>query len=76
LQIAAIVILFAGAATSAVPQARVAARKEVKVYFYYDPGEYIDLAAVTRSVNASAPARPAIEALLIRTNCGRKAEGL
>ena len=48
----------------AVPQARVAARKEVKVYFYHDPGEYIDLAPVKRSVDASAPARPAIEALL------------
>ena len=51
-------------AVSAVPQTRVAARKEVKVYFYHDPGEYIDLAPVTRSVNAVAPARPAIEALL------------
>ena len=49
---------------SAVPQAKVAARKEVKVYFYHDPGEYVDLAPVKRSVNASAPAGPAIEALL------------
>ena len=49
---------------SAAPQGKVAARKEVKVYFYHDPGEYIDLAPVTRSVNANAPARPAIEALL------------
>lgn len=49
---------------SAMPQAKVAARKAVKVYFYHDPGEYIDLASVKRSVNASAPARPAIEALL------------
>jgi len=37
---------------------------EAKVYFYHEPGEYIDLAPVTRSVNALAPARPAIEALL------------
>src|ERR1044072_4219489 len=55
-------ILFA--CGSAVPQQKVAARKEVKVYFYHDPGEYIDLAPVTRWVNAGAPARPAIEALL------------
>jgi spore germination protein GerM len=58
-----VVVLFAWA-VSVVPQARVDGRKEVKVYFYHDPGEYIDLAPVTRSVNAVAPARPAIEALL------------
>lgn len=39
-------------------------QKVVKVYFYHDPGEYIDLAPVTRSVNAKAPARAAIETLL------------
>ena len=60
---AVIVILFACAEVS-VPQRKGAARKEVKVYFYHDPGEYIDLSPVTRSVNAVAPARPAIEALL------------
>src|SRR5215208_776239 len=59
------IILFAGAAAvSTAPQRTVGARKEVKVYFYHDPGEFIDLAPVTRSVNAIAPARPAIEALL------------
>ena len=60
---AVIVIVFACAEVS-VPQRKGAARKEVKVYFYHDPGEYIDLSPVTRSVNAVAPARPAIEALL------------
>lgn len=55
---------WAAVSVSAVPQAKVAARREVKVYLYHDPGEYIDLAPVMRSVNASAPARPAIEALL------------
>lgn len=59
-----IVFACAEASVSAPPQAKVASRKEVKVYFYHDPGEYIDLAPVTRSVNAVAPARPAIEALL------------
>ncbi len=49
---------------SSAPQRKVADRKEVKVYLYHDPGEVIDLAPVTRSVNAAAPARPAIEALL------------
>lgn len=63
---AIILILFgyADASVSGAPQRRVAARKEVKVYFYHDPGEYIDLAPVLRSVSAIAPARPAIEALL------------
>jgi spore germination protein GerM len=59
-----VVFLCAGASVSAAPQPKVVSRKEVKVYFYHDPGEYIDLAPVTRSVNAVAPARPAIEALL------------
>jgi spore germination protein GerM len=39
-------------------------RKAVKVYFYHDPGEYIDLSPVTRFVNATSPARAAIEAIL------------
>lgn len=60
-----VIVLFvcAGTSVSAVSQGKVR-RTEVKVYFYHDPGEYIDLAPVTRSVNAIAPARPAIEALL------------
>ena len=64
--VGAFVILFVctEASVSAATQPRVAARKEVKVYFYHDPGEFIDLAPVARSVNAIAPARPAIEALL------------
>lgn len=64
--VAAILILFAcvAASVSTVAQSKVANRKEVKIYFYHDPGEYIDLAPVTRWVNGAAPARPAIEALL------------
>ena len=71
------VVLSAGAAASVsvVAQTRVAARKEVKVYFYHDPGEYIDLAPVTRSVNASAPARPAIEALLKGPTAAERRKG-
>jgi Sporulation and spore germination len=69
-----LVILFAGA-VSAMPQARVSARKEVKVYFYHDPGEYIDLAPVTRLVSSVAPARPAIEALLRGPTAAEKQKG-
>jgi len=39
-------------------------RTKVKVYFYHDPGEYIDLSPVTRLVNAVAPARAAVEGIL------------
>ena len=43
---------------------RQAGRKLVKVYFYHEPGEYLDLAPVKRYVNAVSPARAAIAALL------------
>jgi spore germination protein GerM len=39
-------------------------RKVVKVYFYHEPGEYIDLSPVKRSVSPASPARAAITALL------------
>ena len=74
LNIAIVIVLFASV-ISATPQKGVAARKEVKVYFYHDPGEYIDLAPVTRSVNAAAPARPAIEALLKGPTAEEKRRG-
>jgi spore germination protein GerM len=46
------------------PEQKQQPRKAVKVYFYHDPGEYIDLSPVMRFVNATAPARAAIEAML------------
>ncbi len=46
-----LVVVFADErAASATPQRKSPARKEVKVYFYHDPGEYIDLSPVTRLV--------------------------
>ncbi len=39
-------------------------RKQVKVYFHHEPGEYVDLAPVKRYVNAASPPRAALEALL------------
>jgi len=60
-----LVVVFADErAASATPQRKAPARKEVKVYFYHDPGECIDLSPVTRLVSATAPARAAIDALL------------
>jgi len=45
-------------------RAKPAKTKKVKVYFYHDPGEYIDLSPVERRVSAVSPARAAINALL------------
>jgi len=36
----------------------------IKIYFYHEPGEYIDISPVTRRIRTAAPARAAIEALL------------
>ena len=72
--VAAVIVIVFACAVAAAPQRQVA-RKEVKVYFYHDPGEYIDLAPVTRSVNAAAPARPAIEALLKGPTAAERRKG-
>jgi spore germination protein GerM len=59
-----LIVFTAERAASATPQRNSPARREVKVYFYHDPGEYIDLSPLTRLVSATAPARAAIDALL------------
>ena len=61
--------------TSATPQRKSAGKKEVKVYFYHDPGEYIDISPVTRLVNATSPARAAVEALLKGPNTSERKQG-
>ena len=38
--------------------------QRIKIYFYHEPGEYIDLSPVTRVIRSASPARAAIEALL------------
>lgn len=38
--------------------------QRIKIYFYHDPGEYIDLSPVTRVIRSASPARAAINALL------------
>ena len=50
-------------------------KKQVKVYFYNENGEYIDLRSVRRSVNAAAPAREAIEALLAGPTAEEESRG-
>lgn len=69
-----VLIALTTGAMRAVAQER-GARREVKVYFYHDPGEYIDLAPVTRWVSAVAPARPAIEALLKGPTAAERRKG-
>jgi len=59
-----VVVFTAEQAASATPQQNSPASMKVKVYFYHDPGEYIDLSPVTRLVSATAPARASIDALL------------
>lgn len=36
----------------------------IKIYFYHEPGEYIDLSPVTRTIRTASPARAAIQGLL------------
>lgn len=50
-------------------------RKQIKVYFYHDPGEYIDLAPVKRYVNPASPARAAIIALLNGPTAAERSRG-
>ena len=38
--------------------------QKIKIYFYHEPGEYIDLSPVTRTIRTASPARAAIQALL------------
>jgi spore germination protein GerM len=59
-----LVVFAAVSVAAAKPQRKAQSLKEVKVYFYHDPGEYIDLSPTTRLVRRTAPARAAIEALL------------
>ena len=54
-------VLVAFASKELTPSAKT---KKVKIYFYHDPGEYIDLSPVERHVSAVSPARAAINALL------------
>jgi spore germination protein GerM len=50
--------------TSKGPASPASKGRLVKIYFYHEPGEYIDLSPVTRRIRSAAPARAALEALL------------
>lgn len=49
--------------------------RRIKIYFYHEPGEYIDLSPVTRVIRSAAPARAAIEALLAGPTAAEKKRG-
>jgi len=51
--------LAANRTTTAAPKLQ-----KIKIYFYHEPGEYIDLSPVTRTIRTASPARASIQALL------------
>jgi len=62
--LACLTLILITSASPAAGQRRAPGRKLVKVYFYHEPGEFIDLSPVKRYVSAVNPARAAIEAFL------------
>jgi spore germination protein GerM len=49
--------------------------RAIKLYFYHEPGEYIDLSPVTRMIRSAAPAHAAINALLAGPTPEEEREG-
>lgn len=49
--------------------------QRIKIYFYHEPGEYIDLSPVTRVIRSAAPARAAIQALLAGPTPAERSRG-
>jgi len=49
--------------------------QRIKIYFYHDPGEYIDLSPATRVIRTAAPARSALQALLAGPTAAEKKQG-
>ena len=49
--------------------------QRIKIYFYHEPGEYIDLSPVTRVIRSNSPARAAIEGLLAGPTAAERQRG-
>jgi len=49
--------------------------QKIKIYFYHEPGEYIDLSPVTRTIRTASPARAAIQALLKGPTAAERKQG-
>lgn len=56
-------------------RAGAAKSQRIKIYFYHEPGEYIDLSPVTRVIRSSSPARTAIEGLLAGPTAAERQRG-
>jgi spore germination protein GerM len=63
------------AASHAVAQKSGPKPQKIKIYFYHEPGEYIDLSPVTRVMRTASPARAAIQALLKGPNAAERRKG-
>jgi spore germination protein GerM len=48
---------------------------KIKIYFYHEPGEYIDLSPVTRTIRTASPTRASIQALLKGPNAAERKHG-
>jgi len=71
----AIGCLFFAIGFQASAQKSVLKPQKIKVYFYHEPGEYIDLSPVTRVIRTATPARAAIQALLRGPNAAERKKG-
>lgn len=49
--------------------------QRIKIYFYHEPGEYIDLSPVTRTIRTASPARASIQALLRGPTAAERKKG-
>ena len=49
--------------------------QKIKIYFYHEPGEYIDLSPVTRTIRTASPARASIQALLKGPTAAERKKG-
>ena len=49
--------------------------QRIKIYLYHEPGEYIDLSPVTRTIRSASPARAAIQALLKGPTAAERKQG-
>lgn len=77
LLLAAYLILSAAGAWvgQSIARRQVPKAQRIKIYFYKDPGEYIDLSPVTRVIRSKAPARAAIEGLLAGPTAAERRKG-
>lgn len=74
---AAFIIISLAELSRAQPTSRAPTPKpqKIKIYFYHEPGEYIDLSPVTRVMRTASPARASIQALLKGPTAAERRKG-